>query len=178
MSRVGKHPVVVQEGVSVEIKDSLFIAKGKFGEASVKLSPLVDVKIEDKEVSVSPKDMENKNSRVMWGTTRALINNAVIGASVGFSKTLELKGVGFKAALKGNILDLVIGFSHNVEYKLPEGVKAEIISPTEVKLSSSNKELLGLTASEIRAFRAPEPYKGKGIRYKDEYVRRKEGKKK
>lgn len=178
MSRVGKHPVEIKEGVSVEMKDGVLISKGKVGEAKVKISPLVDVKIEDKLIYVSPKDAENKDSRVMWGTTRALINNAVIGSSVGFSKTLELKGVGFKVALKGNTLDLVIGFSHNVEYTLPEGVKAEIISPTEVKLTSSNKELLGLIASEIRSFRVPEPYKGKGIRYKDEYVRRKEGKKK
>lgn len=178
MSRVGKHPVEIIEGVSVEIKDSSLIAKGKVGEVSVKLSPLVDVKIEGNSVSVSAKDTESKESRMMWGTTRALINNAIIGAGVGFSKSLELKGVGFKAALKGSTLDLVLGFSHNVEYNLPEGVKAEIVSPTEIKLTSANKELLGLTASEIRAFRVPEPYKGKGVRYKDEYVRRKEGKKK
>ena len=178
MSRVGKHPVEIIEGVSVEIKDSSLIAKGKVGEVSVKLSPLVDVKIEDKKITVSAKDTENKESRMMWGTIRALINNAIIGAGAGFSKSLELKGVGFKAALKGSTLDLVLGFSHNVEYNLPEGVKAEIVSPTEIKLTSANKELLGLTASEIRAFRVPEPYKGKGVRYKDEYVRRKEGKKK
>lgn len=178
MSRVGKYPVEIIEGVSVEIKDASLIAKGKVGEVSVRLSPLVDVKIEDNKITVSAKDADNKDSRMMWGTTRALINNAVIGAGVGFSKSLELKGVGFKVALKGSTLDLVLGFSHNVEYNLPEGVKAEIVSPTEIKLTSANKELLGLVASEIRAFRVPEPYKGKGVRYKDEYVRRKEGKKK
>ena len=102
----------------------------------------------------------------------------IIGASVGFSKVLEFKGVGYKIALKGNKLDMVIGFSHNVEYDLPAEVKAEVLSPTELKLTSANKELLGLVASEIRSFRVPEPYKGKGIRYSDEYVRRKEGKKK
>ena len=178
MSRVGKHPVKITEGISVEIKDQTLVAKGKVGEVSVKLSPLVNVKIENNEISVSAVDTENKESCMMWGTIRALINNAVIGAGTGFEKSLELKGVGFKVALKGNTLDMVLGFSHNVEYTLPEGVKAEIVSPTEIKLTSANKELLGLTASEIRAFRVLEPYKGKGIRYKDEYVRRKEGKKK
>ena len=178
MSRVGKHPVEIVDGVSVEIKEGQLIAKGKIGEARVKLSDLIDVTIEGKEIKVAPKNMEDDNSRVMWGTMRALINNAVVGASVGFSKTLEFKGVGYKIALKGSKLDMVIGFSHNVEYDLPAEVKAEVISPTELKLTSANKELLGLVASEIRSFRVPEPYKGKGIRYSDEYVRRKEGKKK
>lgn len=178
MSRVGKHPVEIVDGVSVEIKDGQLIAKGKVGEASVKLSDLVDVKIEDKKVSVSPKEEDNKQADMMWGTIRALINNAIIGASVGFSKTLNFIGVGYKIALKGNKLDMVIGYSHNVEYTIPAEVKAEVVSPTELKLTSANKELLGLVASEIRSFRVPEPYKGKGIRYKDEYVRRKEGKKK
>ncbi len=178
MSRVGKHPVEIVDGVSVEIKDGQLIAKGKVGEASVKLSDLVDVKIEDKKVSVSPKEENNKQADMMWGTIRALINNAIIGASVGFSKTLNFIGVGYKIALKGNKLDMVIGYSHNVEYTIPAEVKAEVVSPTELKLTSANKELLGLVASEIRSFRVPEPYKGKGIRYKDEYVRRKEGKKK
>ncbi len=178
MSRVGKHPVEIVDGVSVEIKDGQLIAKGKVGEASVKLSDLVDVKIEGKKVSVSPKEEDNKQADMMWGTIRALINNAIIGASVGFSKTLNFIGVGYKIALKGNKLDMVIGYSHNVEYTIPAEVKAEVVSPTELKLTSANKELLGLVASEIRSFRVPEPYKGKGIRYKDEYVRRKEGKKK
>lgn len=178
MSRVGKHPVEIVDGVSVEIKDGQLIAKGKVGEASVKLSDLVDVKIEGKKVSVSPKEEDNKQADMMWGTIRALINNAIIGVSVGFSKTLNFIGVGYKIALKGNKLDMVIGYSHNVEYTIPAEVKAEVVSPTELKLTSANKELLGLVASEIRSFRVPEPYKGKGIRYKDEYVRRKEGKKK
>ncbi len=178
MSRVGKHPVEIVDGVSVEIKDNQLIAKGKVGEVAVKLSDLVDVKIEGKEITVSPKDTNNAQSCVMWGTIRALINNAIIGVSTGFTKELEFKGVGYKVALKGTKLDMVIGFSHNVEYDIPAGVKAEVVSPTELKLTSANKELLGLVASEIRSFRVPEPYKGKGIRYKDEYVRRKEGKKK
>ena len=178
MSRVGKHPVKIVDGVSVEIKDGQLIAKGKVGEAVVKLSDLVDVKMQDGEVVVSTKDENNINANMMWGTIRALIQNAITGVSVGFSKTLEFIGVGYKIALKGNKLDMVLGFSHNVEYVLPEGVKAEVVSPTELKLTSSNKELLGLVASEIRKYRMPEPYKGKGIKYKGEFIRRKEGKKK
>lgn len=178
MSRVGKYPVEIKEGVSVEIKDGLFTAKGKMGEVSVNMSPLIDVKIENNLITVNPFDIEDRNSRVMWGTIRALINNAVVGTGVGFTKSLELKGVGYKAMLKGDTLVLIIGFSHDVEYKVVPEVKAEIVSPTEIKLTSANKERLGLVASEIRAFRPPEPYKGKGIRYKDEVVRRKEGKKK
>ncbi len=178
MSRIGKHPVEIVDGVSVEIKDSKFIATGKLGTVSVALTDFVNVEIKDKLITVSPKDLDNKQSRIMWGTTRALINNAVVGVSVGFSKTLMFIGVGYKIALKGNVLDMVIGFSHNVEHIIPDGIKAEVVSPTELKLTSANKELLGLVASEIRSYREPEPYKGKGIRYKDEYVRRKEGKKK
>ena len=178
MSRVGKHPVKVVDGVSVEIKDGMLSAKGKIGEVVVKLSDLVDVKMQDGEICVSTKDENNINADMMWGTIRALIQNAITGVSVGFSKTLEFIGVGYKIALKGNKLDMVLGFSHNVEYTLPEGVKAEVVSPTELKLTSANKELLGLVASEIRKYRMPEPYKGKGIKYKGEYIRRKEGKKK
>ena len=178
MSRVGKHPVKVVDGVSVEIKDGMLSAKGKIGEVVVKLSDLVDVKMQDGEICVSTKDENNINADMMWGTIRALIQNAITGVSVGFSKTLEFIGVGYKIALKGNKLDMVLGFSHNVEYTLPEGVKAEVVSPTELKLISANKELLGLVASEIRKYRMPEPYKGKGIKYKGEYIRRKEGKKK
>lgn len=178
MSRIGKHPVEITEGVSVEIKDSKLIAKGKNGIVSVTLSDLVNVEIKDKLIFVSPINLDNKQSNIMWGTIRALINNAIIGVSTGFSKTLLFLGVGYKIALKGKVLDMVLGFSHNVEYTIPDDIKAEVVSPTELKLISANKELLGLVASEIRAFRKPEPYKGKGIRYKDEYVRRKEGKKK
>ena len=178
MSRIGKHPVEIVEGVSVEIKDSFLIATGKVGTVSVPLTNKVKVEIKDKLISVTPADENDKQSNIMWGTTRALIQNAVTGVSVGFEKVLVFLGVGYKIALKGNVLDMVIGFSHNVEYKLPEGIKGEVISATELKLISANKELVGQTAAEIRAFRPPEPYKGKGIRYKDEYVRRKEGKKK
>ncbi|MDR1009174.1 MAG: 50S ribosomal protein L6 [Rickettsiales bacterium] len=178
MSKIGKNPVKIPEGVQVAIAGAALSAKGKLGEQKVVLPAFLDVKVEDGHVSVRPKDMEDKQALVMWGTIRALVHNAVEGVASGFEKSLELKGVGYKAALKGDTLDLVLGFSHNIEYKLPAGVKAEIVSPTEVKLTSADKELLGRTASEIRAFRPPEPYKGKGVRYKGEYVRHKEGKKK
>ena len=178
MSRIGKHPVEIVEGVSVEIKDSSLIAKGKIGTVAVPLTNKVKVEIKDKLITVSAADENDKTSNMMWGTTRALIQNAITGVSVGFEKILIFLGVGYKIALKGNVLDMVLGFSHNVEYTLPEGVKGEVISPTELKLISASKELVGQTAAEIKTFRPPEPYKGKGIRYKDEYIRRKEGKKK
>ncbi len=178
MSRIGKHPVEIIEGVSVEIKGSSLIATGKIGTISVPLTNKVKVELKDKLITVIPADENDRQSNMMWGTTRALIQNAITGVSSGFEKLLTFLGVGYKIALKGNVLDMVLGFSHNVEYKLPEGVKGEVLSPTELKLTSANKELVGQTAAEIRAFRPPEPYKGKGIRYKDEYVRRKEGKKK
>lgn len=179
MSKIGKQPVNIPAEVTASVADGYFSAKGKQGEEKVKLHPSVEVKIVGNQVEVSPKSVEDKTGLVMWGTIRALVANAVEGVSAGFVKSLELKGVGYKAALKGSsALDLVLGFSHNIEYKLPAGVKAEIVSPTEIALKSSNKELLGKTAAEIRAFRPPEPYKGKGVRYKGEYVRRKEGKKK
>ena len=178
MSKIGKNPVVLPEGVSAAINGDEITLKGKLGEQKVKINPAVVVEIKDGAVSVRPKSMEDKFGLVMWGTQRSLINNAAQGVAKGFEKSLELKGVGYKAALKGSTLDLTLGFSHNVEYKLPAGVKAEIISPTEIKLTSADKVLLGMTASEIRAWRAPEPYKGKGVLYKGERIRRKEGKKK
>lgn len=178
MSKIGKNPVVLPEGVSAAINGDEITLKGKLGEQKVKINPAVVVEIKDGAVSVRPKSMEDKFGLVMWGTQRSLINNAAQGVAKGFEKSLELKGVGYKAALKGSTLDLTLGFSHNVEYKLPAGVKAEIISPTEIKLTSADKVLLGMTASEIRAWREPEPYKGKGVLYKGERIRRKEGKKK
>ncbi|MDR2099184.1 MAG: 50S ribosomal protein L6 [Rickettsiales bacterium] len=178
MSRVGKNPVAILDGVTVAVSDGVLTAKGKLGEQKVRLSPLVKVSVGEKEVTVAASDLENTQSRIMWGTIRSLVNNAVHGVAKGFEKSLELKGVGYKVLLKGSILDLTLGFSHNIEYRLPDGVKAEIVSPTEIRLVSADKELLGKTAAEIRAFRPPEPYKGKGVKYKDEYVRRKEGKKK
>jgi large subunit ribosomal protein L6 len=178
MSKIGKVPVQIPEGVTISIADGVLCAKGKLGEQKVAMSPLLDVKIDAKEITVVPKSMEDKAALVMWGTIRSLVANAVNGVAVGFVKELELKGVGYKVALKGSVLDMSLGYSHNIEYRLPDGVKAEIPSPTEIKLISADKALLGKTASEIRAFREPEPYKGKGIKYKDETIRRKEGKKK
>ncbi|MCT4552272.1 MAG: 50S ribosomal protein L6 [Alphaproteobacteria bacterium] len=179
MSRVGKYPVEIKDGVTVSIENNEVVVKGKLGEQRVAIVPsAVTVKIEDNKVIVAPVKENDKFSTAMWGTTRANINNAVVGVSEGFTKELELKGVGYKAQLQGNALNLSLAFSHEVIYKLPEGVKAECPSATEIKLTSADKQLVGQVASEIRAYRKPEPYKGKGIRYKGEYVRRKEGKKK
>ncbi|MDR3126727.1 MAG: 50S ribosomal protein L6 [Rickettsiales bacterium] len=178
MSKIGKVPVKIPEGTTVAMDGGVLLAKGKLGEQRVPISPLVDVKIEGGEITVSPKDTGGKAALVMWGTMRSLVANAVEGVSAGFVKELELKGVGYKVTLKGNVLDMSLGYSHNIEYRLPDGVKAEIPSPTEIKLISADKALLGKTASEIRALREPEPYKGKGVKYKDETIRRKEGKKK
>ena len=178
MSKIGKNTVKIPAGVEVKIDGGVFLAKGKLGEQKVVLHPSLDVKIEDGHVAVAPKDKSDRVALVMWGTIRALVANAVCGVSEGFVKELELKGVGYKAALKGGSLDLLLGYSHNIEYRLPDGVMAEVPSPTEIKLTSASKELLGRTAAKIRSFREPEPYKGKGVRYKGEFVRHKEGKKK
>ncbi|MCL2439580.1 MAG: 50S ribosomal protein L6 [Alphaproteobacteria bacterium] len=179
MSKIGKNPVKILDGVNVSIAVAVLTAKGKLGEITVALpTNILDVEIKDGEVSVQPKSKEDARSLVMWGTIRALINNAVVGVAKGFEKTVELKGVGYKSALKGTTLVLTIGYSHEVEYKLPSGVKAEIVAPTEIKFTSANKELLGRTVDEITQFRKPDPYKGKGIRIKGSFVRRKEGKKK
>ncbi|MDR0367263.1 MAG: 50S ribosomal protein L6 [Rickettsiales bacterium] len=178
MSKVGKNPVERQQRVDVRIDGSDLVAKGPLGEQMVSLHPSLDVKIEDGRVHVSPKDGGDRTALVMWGTIRALVNNAVEGVAKGFVKELELKGVGYKSALKGSTIILTLGYSHDIEFKLPDGIKAEIPSPTEIRLVGASKELIGQTAAQIRALRPPEPYKGKGVRYKGEFVRHKEGKKK
>lgn len=179
MSRVGKNPVEIKEGVEVKIEGNVLTAKGKLGEEKVSFDPaFVEVKVEGSNVVVKPLKKEEKFGRAIWGTIRANISNAVTGVSEGFVRELELKGVGYKVQLQGNSLKLSLAYSHDINYDLPEGVKAETPSATEIKLTSSSKQKVGQAASEIRAFRKPEPYKGKGVRYKGEYVRKKEGKKK
>jgi large subunit ribosomal protein L6 len=178
MSRVGKHPVEISEGVSVEIKDGKIVVKGKLGELSTANSSLVNVKVEDKHVVVTPKDENDIASRAMWGTMRANIANMVVGVSKGFSKAMEVVGVGYKVALKGNDLSLNLGYSHDITYKNPGHIKFEIVSATEFKVTGVDKVLVGRVADEIKKFRLPEPYKGKGVFYVGQWVRRKEGKKK
>lgn len=177
MSRVGKYPVEIPAGVQVAIAGGILSAKGKLGELKLALTDQVDATVEGNRVSVAPRSKESQ-SRMMWGTTRALIQNMVNGVSDGYSKTLEITGTGYRAAVQGPNLEINLGFSHPVIYPVPAGIKISCERPTSIKVEGVDKRLVGQVASEIRAFRPPEPYKGKGARYSDEVIRRKEGKKK
>ena len=176
MSRVAKNPVQIPDGVSVSYESNIVIVKGKNGEMNLSMPESVEIEINESLIQVKY-DESNQQSVALAGTTRANINNMVIGVSDGFEKKLELKGVGYRAKASGQLLELTLGFSHPVKYQLPEDVKVETPSQTEVVLKSFNKQILGQAAAEIRSFRPPEPYKGKGVRYSDENVRRKEAKK-
>ena len=177
MSRVGKYPVEIPAGVQVAVAGGVLTAKGKLGELKLPLTDLVDTTVEGNKVTVTPRGNETR-ARMMWGTTRALIATMVKGVSEGYSKSLEITGTGYRAAVQGKNLELNLGFSHPVVYPVPEGIKISCERPTAIKVEGVDKRLVGQVASEIRAFRPPEPYKGKGARYTDETIRRKEGKKK
>ncbi|WP_119462779.1 50S ribosomal protein L6 [Rhodospirillaceae bacterium SYSU D60014] len=177
MSRIGKNPVAVPSGVTVEIAGRQLTAKGKLGELSLVLNDNVEARVEDGSVSVKPVD-DSKQARMMWGTTRNLVRNMVTGVSQGYTRTLEINGVGYRAAVQGKNLQLQLGFSHDVIYPIPEGITIKCERPTLVAVSGNDKQRVGQVAAEIRAFRPPEPYKGKGIKYDDETILRKEGKKK
>lgn len=177
MSRVAKSPVTIPAGVTVTINGQDVQVKGAKGELSTVLHDLVAIAQEGTELKLSPRE----DSQAAWmqaGTARAVMSNLVIGVSAGFERRLQLIGVGYKAAAKGKVLNLALGFSHPVDYNLPEGVTAETPTPTEIILKSVNKQLLGQAAANVRAYRPPEPYKGKGVRYVGENVLRKEAKKK
>ena len=176
MSRVAKNPIEIVDGVTINVTDSSIEVKGKVGEIKFDLPETVSLEVSENIINVKY-DEENQQSVALAGTTRAIVNNMVIGVSQGFEKKLELKGVGYRAKASGKLLELTLGFSHPVKYQLPEEVQVETPSQTEVVLKSHNKQILGQAAAEIRAFRPPEPYKGKGVRYSDENVRRKEAKK-
>ena len=176
MSRVAKNPIEITDGVTVNFNDGCLDVKGKVGELKFDLPETVSLDIADDVITVKY-DENNQQSVALAGTTRALVNNMIIGVSKGFEKKLELKGVGYRAKASGKLLELTLGFSHPVKYQLPDEVQVETPSQTEVVLKSHNKQILGQAAAEIRAFRPPEPYKGKGVRYSDENVRRKEAKK-
>lgn len=177
MSRIAKNPVVIPAGVEVKIDSDNITVKGGKTALTQALHPSVEVKHEGDTLTFAARD-GGKLSRAMSGTMRALVNNMVVGVSQGFEKRLVLNGVGYRAKASGNTVNLTLGFSHPVDYILPEGVTAETPSNTEIVLKAQDKQLLGQAAAEIRAFRPPEPYKGKGVRYADEHVRRKEAKKK
>ena len=177
MSRVAKSPVSLPSGVNVTLNGQSITVKGAKGELELNVHSSVEVKQEDNVLTFTPRS-GGKAANAQAGTTRALVNNMVTGVTAGFEKKLQLVGVGYRAKATGSVLNLTLGFSHPIDYELPEGVKADTPSQTDIILTSANKHLLGQVAAEIRAFRPPEPYKGKGVRFADEQVRRKEAKKK
>ena len=179
MSRVGKNPVAVPEGVDVSVCGALLVAKGKLGEVTVPLHEAVELKVEKDLVTVVPLD-KSKLARSLWGTIRSLVNSAVTGVSVGFTKKLEINGVGYRAQLKGKLLNLQLGHSHDINFPIPDGIEIKIEGDRQniIAVSGVDKQKVGQVTSKIRGFRKPEPYKGKGIKYVDEYILRKEGKKK
>ena len=178
MSRVGKYPVIIPEGVSASVNGNVVNVKGKLGELSFAYDDShVNVEINDGKIGVTPHS-QSRTARTLWGTTRAQINSLVKGVSAGYSKSIELNGVGYKARMDGKNLVLTLGFSHDVPFETPKGITIVCESQTTLKVSGVDKQLVGQVAAEIRKYRKPEPYKGKGIRVDGEYVRRKEGKKK
>lgn len=177
MSRVGLMPVAIPDGVTLNLDGHHLTAKGKNGELELTFVDEVEPTIEDGQLWVKPAN-DSLQARKLWGTYRSLAGNVVTGVSEGFTRELEVNGVGYRAQVQGKNLVLQLGFSHDVQYPIPEGIKIECASQTEIKISGADKQLVGAVASDIRAYRPPEPYKGKGIKYKDEYILRKEGKKK
>lgn len=177
MSRVGKHPVALPAGVECQLSDKEISIKGKLGQLSMALTSFVRVEQIDRTIKVTPANDE-KQSQAMWGTTRKNIMNMVEGVSQGFKRRLEIQGVGYRAALQGNELVLQLGHSHEIRYPVPKGITITCEKPTLIQIEGHDRQRVGQVAAEIRAYRGPEPYKGKGVRYEDEYVMRKEGKKK
>ncbi|MBR9728682.1 50S ribosomal protein L6 [Shewanella intestini] len=177
MSRVAKAPVTIPAGVEVTLNEQTLTVKGTKGSLTRVINNAVNVTVEDAQVKFGPVDGVS-NAWAQAGTARALVNNMVVGVSQGFEKKLKLVGVGYRAKVAGNGIDLTLGFSHPLVHELPAGVKAECPSQTDITLSGVDKQLIGQVAAEIRGYRPPEPYKGKGVRYADEQVRRKEAKKK
>jgi large subunit ribosomal protein L6 len=177
VSRVGKYPVEIPAGVQVAIAGRTLTAKGRLGELKLALSEHVEAKVEGNKVAVAPRGGETP-ARMMWGTTRALVANMVRGVSTGYAKNMEITGTGFRAAVQGSNLVMNLGFSHDVVYAIPPGIKITCEKPTAIKVEGVDKRLVGQVAAEIRAWRPPEPYKGKGVKFEGEAIRRKEGKKK
>jgi large subunit ribosomal protein L6 len=177
MSRIGKNPVRLPKGVTANVAGQTVKVKGPEGELQVTLPAEVAVEVGESGVTVTPhKEMER--AAAMWGLSRTLVNNLVVGVTDGFTQKLEIQGVGYRAAVQGKNLNLQLGFSHDVAYPIPAGITITAEKPTQLTVAGIDKQLVGQVAAEIRAYRKPEPYKGKGVRYADEYVRRKEGKKK
>lgn len=177
MSRVGKYPVPVPSGVTLAMDGRVLKAKGKLGELQLELTDAVDLEIEGNQVAVKPRG-DDRRSRTLWGTTRSLVQSMVTGVSTGFSKSMEINGTGYRAAVQGKDLVMNLGYSHEIRYPMPAGITITTERPTAIKVEGMDKQKVGQVAAEIRAFRGPEPYKGKGVKYVNEVILRKEGKKK
>jgi len=177
MSRVGKMPVAIPGGVTVQISGRKLSAKGKLGELQIDIGDQVDARIDGDKVVLKPLN-DSKQARMMWGTNRNLLRNMVAGVSQGFQKNLEINGVGYRAAVQGKVLQLQLGYSHDVNFPIPDDVTIKCEKPTSITISGRDKQRVGQVAAEIRGYRGPEPYKGKGIKYDKETILRKEGKKK
>jgi large subunit ribosomal protein L6 len=177
MSRIGKKPVALPKGVTAAVEGKTVKVKGPKGELKVTLVEEVDAKLGDNGITLTPREGTERGP-AMWGMSRTLVNNLVVGVTQGFTSKLEIQGVGYRAAVQGKNLNLQLGFSHDVSYPIPAGIAITAEKPTMLTVTGIDKQLVGQVAAEIRAYRKPEPYKGKGVRYVGEYVRRKEGKKK
>ena len=179
MSKIGKINISIPDTVKVALSGNVINVEGPLGKKSMNIDlDMFDLNIkEGKEISIKPKKI-NQNSKRLWGMNRSLINNAIIGSSKGYEKTLELVGVGFRATLKGKQLNFQLGFSHDINFDIPEGVKISVEKQTIIKINGADKQQIGMVVSKIKSFRPPEPYKGKGIKEKGQYILRKEGKKK
>ena len=177
MSRIAKNSIKIDQDISCKFENGNFFAKGKLGEMNLSIDPLYTIDIKENEIFVQPVEEKDKLNP-KWGTTRSLVSNIIIGVTKGFSKTLELNGTGYRASVSGSTLKLQLGFSHDIDHNIPKDVKVECPKQNIIKLSSFNKEMLGATAAKIRSYRKPEPFKGKGIKYDNEFIFRKEGKKK
>ena len=177
MSRVGSKEIMIPDTVKVNMQDGIFMAEGPMGKLESPLNEDIEVNIEENIIKMKPKS-ENKSLLPFWGLQRNIVNNIIVGVSEGFSKKLEMNGVGYRATLKGKVLELMLGFSHPINYDIPENISVSVDKQNNIEIKGPNKQLVGQTAAEIRSFRGPEPYKGKGIKYADEYINRKEGKKK
>ncbi len=177
MSRIGKSPVAIPQGVSIELASGVLTAKGKLGTLKLAVNSEVDAAVKDGEVLVTPKN-QTKRARMAWGTVRALVNNMVTGVATGYTINLDINGVGYRAAVQGKDLILQLGYSHDVHFPIPSDIKIACEKPTAIAITGADKQRVGQVAAVIRSFRGPEPYKGKGIKYQSETIRRKEGKKK
>jgi len=177
MSRIGKKPVVVPAGVTAKVDGQLVSVKGAKGQLEFLVPDDVSVTQQDNAIKVDPRN-DTKRARALWGTSRARVNNLVVGVTTGFEKKLEITGVGYRAAVQGKVLQLALGYSHDVNYPIPAGIAIATPKPTEITITGIDKQQVGQVAAEIRVIRGPEPYKGKGVKYANEFIFRKEGKKK